>query len=802
MLHYAFGLVFNALMIHLSISENECCFNSSFAYRDHQYILLSNFENFTQLKFNCQLIEMSFWEFHPLLSLILDQSLNLKNSSIRIHSSGYLSIMLNKLKGFDLNSNPFRRFIADRIIWQFINLNFDFYLHNNLIADHLCNSKLSWSLTENIRILSLNEGIRFTSEICPFIFKNALFYLLAINKISSSFVDENILKFQNKTALNLNSSIYQLQLDFYHIELNSNILNVYAFKKLKILDLNGPINSIQPDLFKSFDYLRQLRLRSQNVRKLFAKNNKWLNFLNLKTNNRQDSFLLVIYQAFSNVSFYEYPDEDFCLFKSFPHRQNVLPVLKPTFKSKCTCLELFLIQYSAKSADNILKQLNRETSIYTYVQYYSDIIFEKKFSICVNSSLIEFLIDCNFYRRLKNCQIEQIDRKDDFLFYVYDWIQIKDIIQIFFPKYINLICAVLGIIINTIMIIIFSNKKIMCDKMYTYLEINSFFNLLICITLMIGSTIKYLEVDLKYLTYLSSGKILVQYLNLILIKFGLNLLRSCSNISYFSFVLSRYIMISNTKSFIVEKFQKLTKAKFILSMFAAAFFINVHIIFRFKIINSASLVNVEQLHSFNPKNFSYFYKQEPIEDYKENFSSQSEYLILNLAQYAQIIFSDLLYLIATIIVDVLLLIFIKKKIKTNQKLNAVVNIEMIGRIQRIKRKRQAKKSKNRILQMIILNGINFLLLRLPLAILSFYGFLFKYNREKHSHMPSLISYIICKERRFCASLQEVFMSFYLVSFCFQFFIFFKLDLNLKSSLLDLKKKFLIRIKFKKKITEH
>jgi hypothetical protein len=43
MLHYAFGLVFNALMIHLSISENECCFNSSFAYRDNQYILLSNF---------------------------------------------------------------------------------------------------------------------------------------------------------------------------------------------------------------------------------------------------------------------------------------------------------------------------------------------------------------------------------------------------------------------------------------------------------------------------------------------------------------------------------------------------------------------------------------------------------------------------------------------------------------------------------------------------------------------------------------------------------------------------------------
>ena len=42
---------------------------------------------------------------------------------------------------------------------------------------------------------------------------------------------------------------------FYHIDYNSRILNSYVFKKLKILDLNGPINSIQFDLFKSFELL-------------------------------------------------------------------------------------------------------------------------------------------------------------------------------------------------------------------------------------------------------------------------------------------------------------------------------------------------------------------------------------------------------------------------------------------------------------------------------------------------------------------------------------------------------------------
>ena len=792
MTKYVFQFVLLAILINSNICKNECCFNSSFAYRDNQYILLSNFEYFSQLKFNCsQLTEMAILEFHSLSPLLLDHTLNLTGFRIRRSSKKYISILFNNLKGFDLNSNPFRHFKTESIIWQFINTKFDFYLHNNLMDNHLCTSDLSFSLIESMKILYLQKGTIFASEICPYIFKNALIYLIVIDRISSSFIEENLLIFQNETATTLNSSIYQLHLNFYHIDFNSRILNSYVFKKLKILDLNGPINSIQFDLFKSFVFLKEIRLRSQNVRKLFAKKNEWLIYLNLKASNRYDSFLLVIYQAFSNVSFYEYPDEDFCHFKSFPHRQFVLPMLKPTFKSKCTCLELFLIQFSAKSGNNILKLLNRETSIYSFVQYYSEIIFENRFSICVNSSFNESLLQCDFYKRLEICQIKQIDRnKDDFIFYVYDWIQMKNIIQTVFPKYINLVFSVLGIIVNITMIIILSNKKIMTDKMYTYLLINSYFNLVYCTIFTIRSIINHLVGDLHRLTFMPSDAIFVQYLYLIVIKFGSSFVRSCSNIYYFSFAFSRYIMISNMKSFLIEKFQRLTKANFFLLTLTVSIIINVHIVFQFKIQYSASISSLDPLHTFSAKNFSYFYKREPINDYKENFSSGSEYLILNVAHYAQMILSDLMHIIITTVIDMMLLVFIKKKIKSNQNLiHLNVSLEIMSRIQRVKQKRKSKKSKNRISQMIILNGINFLIFRLPLALLSFYGFFFKYNRETKSHEPSPISYIICKEKMFCASLQEIFMCFHLFSFWFQFFIFYKLDLNFKSSLLDIKKKF-------------
>ena len=66
-----------AVCIHYVDSTKECCFNSSFFYRDNQEVLLYGFDRFDQLAFDCAYnTEMSVLSIQPNKDLILDNSFN------------------------------------------------------------------------------------------------------------------------------------------------------------------------------------------------------------------------------------------------------------------------------------------------------------------------------------------------------------------------------------------------------------------------------------------------------------------------------------------------------------------------------------------------------------------------------------------------------------------------------------------------------------------------------------------------------------------------------------------------------
>ena len=60
--------------------------------------------------------------------------------------------------------------------------------------------------------------------------------------------------------------------------MDSKLLNKQVFKNLKYLDVSGPINEIQDDLFKNFK-LKLIRIRTQNARRIFAYKNKNMKLL-------------------------------------------------------------------------------------------------------------------------------------------------------------------------------------------------------------------------------------------------------------------------------------------------------------------------------------------------------------------------------------------------------------------------------------------------------------------------------------------------------------------------------------------
>jgi len=124
--------------------------------------------------------------------------------------------------------------------------------------------------------------IIYPISICPLIFYKSRIDYLLLSSTNSLFV-KNILVFSNisdELAKNMNSAIYALNLRLYHIDLNKNLLNKHVFEKIQWLILNGIIQSIDDDLFKSFKYLKLIELKIENVRNLFHKKNKWLQYLN------------------------------------------------------------------------------------------------------------------------------------------------------------------------------------------------------------------------------------------------------------------------------------------------------------------------------------------------------------------------------------------------------------------------------------------------------------------------------------------------------------------------------------------
>jgi hypothetical protein len=776
-------------------SNDNCCFQTKKAIQNKKQITLYDFDDFNELKFDCSnlTIKMSILQVKPNKKLILDNKLAMKNLTIQIEEDHFL-IVLRNFKGFNLNSNPFGRLNLKNktFIFYMYETNFDFYQKSKLIDNSLCNNGSllqNVSIIKQINVLMLKKSNIIFKEVCPFIFKNTKIFLIDIENIYNSVISKNIFQFiqiNNHTTINdLNATIIQLQLTFYHADLNSKILDNHVFEKLQILDLNGIIKMIQPDVFKNLHQLQLLRIRSENVKNIFARNNKWLSNINvhvkfsgISDRKFKDALILVIYQSLVNVTYYDYPDHDFCYFYKFPHKKLVLPVLKPMYKSKCTCTELYLMQFTFFNIFLIDYILQSGKSSYYFFEY----TLQKDFFLpdlkCFNSSFSESYEKCNFLQKFNICAIKtaQSSEYDELknkklYFYIYDWIELSNRIQILFKKYINITFIVIAILSNCFMFIILLNLN---EKMYSYLRLNSIFNFFNCLISLLGYVFSIYIDDFIDLNLYESLKI--QSYIILAVKFFNNTLKTCSNITHFSFTLSRYKKINDLN--------KINGIKSIgIYLFLTLFFsciINLFIIFEYT--SQTNKTKFHQIETFKPYNVSDYmknYKLEPFTDYKENFTN-TEYMFLNIFQYLKIIFSDLSYILAIIIVDLMLFISVKKKMKDKRQITTNRNNHNNNEIS------NKLSTENRISRMIILNSINYFILRFPIALLSLYIFIFRYDTKKQIHLPNMISYFICKKYHFCESLGYIFYFFYLISYLVQFLIFFKLDKNFKESYLKIK----------------
>jgi len=789
--------------------NSTCSLDTALKYNEG--IILSDFTSFDQLNFECNKpITMIALTVHPNAKIILESSFDLNNLTI-ISSTPQFMIIFDNLKGFEMTADPFKKIVINfknsKSLFIIIrNSNFNFIIKKHLLeinsqCDLNLTSKYEWSnfLFKDYSIVVFSKSNEYSKHICPLVFRNSYLQKLVLNEISSSFLTKNEFKFTFLYFEKLNSSVFELCLVAYHIKLEAAVFNQDVYKRLILMELNGVISSIQENLFKTFSSsFKVLCIRMQYINNLFVKDSKWLQYLNFQQEITsrdpiifEQAFFLVLYQSFPKVVLYTYPDEDFCYFKDFPHQKLVFPVLKPTQTKNCSCSLLFLIQTSYLSKSLFDYNFHYLVKLYDLYQFYSDFIKQQQISFqdcSINENMQERIEACNFKLRLEQCSIKSIESNvNDFYFTVQDWEVVAKKIHLYIFLT-NKTVSVLCIILNILTLLVIRNKNISKEfkRTFTYLRIYTFLN---CFYLLISLT-KFVCYSDLFECYFTRNYIYVRYLKLIIVQLIGNILKTASNITFVSFTLSRYIVMTSSKLRIFKIFDQSSIKKYLLVTTILSILINIHIYF---ITSTNNQTSSDEQGLKRANGIFNAYSAVEYEDYKLNFEL-SNVILLKAFQIIHIIFSDIFYIILVFAIDLCLLLNIIKKMKIKTAILVKNNVQQITKRRMLNLKRQIKNTENRMTNLVVFNGLNFLIFKLPLALISLYSLIYVYNQTNYVYEPSLVGYLICRYFKFCESLAELANLFYLFSIINQFFLIYKLDKNFNTNCDFLKKNFIKNMK--------
>jgi hypothetical protein len=742
---------------------------------DWNVTVFSNFNKFSDLPMNCnQTYNISKWlQFLPNNGLIIDQSFDIEKLDTRNRTFFIEYLVFNKIIGVDItNIKPglvknVSNFVITTLAFYYSRI--DAYSNGEKISNSQCNLKTyknADTFFKSFFIIYLRNV--FYSEICPLMFRNSYAYLMYFGDISNSFLIKNRLKFTNlnlSTDFNMNMvALTKVVFDINYDFLSENMLNKHLFKNIGELKLTGQLLGIESDLLNQFKKLREILFKIEDYRSFFHRSTKWLKNLNGRINvnltNRiqvKISFndALYLYFLYPNlVSFnkiYEFPDEDICLFKFFPHKHMVYPLFKPGKRINCSCTLMWLQSYNRIYEPTNESRYRENINLMNRVEYDGD------YEFC------NLLVKCDFKRIFDNCEIttKDSDIKWDFNFD-------NDVNALFAIKWLQFILltllqpvlASIGILNNVLIIVVVRNKnkkKEFNESMYSHMLINAAFNICYCTILLL----KLVNTCLFYESQVFCSSVyqleLSQYFKIFFIFYLGNISKICSNISYLGFSFSRFTLISlNKENKFYIKFNRMNLKLYSFMIILFSSLASVFLLFQYKL---------NREHNFS-KEFPYEIRNETFCSYQINMF---QCWLFNALKIFNSVLSSVIMVILNVVIDLSLLkdygIDIKKKLKmafTKKKIEDL------------------KEKKKKVNKMVLI-----------------YGSIFFF-----SHMPEFLTTILlisfakqisafCQQKLSCDLINEEAEFFNLISIVSNFFIFKKFDHNFKDSWADLWKRFLI-----------
>ena len=724
--------------------------------------------SFTDICISCN-ASFSFIDYIQIYTdkkLILDNSLNLTELKLTGNEKPIMIFVYN-LMGIDIKTETFNFLASAKTD---INLiigysKFDLFLNGKILNEAACNDVKTNNFQNNffskIKKFNFGSDISFgKNKLCPFLFNNSELTQITVFYHTNSFIKKNMFEFtqinetMGKTIHLKNFFYFFMYMTFDTV--STKIVNQYVFKNIQQLRISGFILNIQFDLFKYFNNMNTVILNTIKIRTLFHNGNDWLRYLkysyhnsSLNTNYSFPNLILILindYEQNTLTDLYEYNDEDFCLFSSFPHEKLVYPLIQPgrNVLINCSCTLLYLIKYDSLYVylDKLIMSINASGEFDNFANSYCKLELLKR--------------RCNFTTRLAICKKSDFSVKTESSFDLTLKVNLELIFS--FLEYLiivilNPIFSFFGIITNLMVMVVVNNiKNLKKDKiketnktrdhMFRHIFVHSAFNSLFCVISILKLVNECTTIDLFCSgVFKSIGS---QWFDVVMIEFFGGLIKLCCNVSYIFITVTRLLIMKKKATTFKRFLHIITDVRiwiYLIFLILIGVLLNAFKLFEYKIdvlfFNNGDTSRTNK--DFPTDNYNYiscYYKQDKIMCY-----------FFKTLKLINSFINNILFFFVTILFDVLLM----------KNLNDLI-AKKKSMVENFKENEEEKKKK-KLSKMVFIGNIIYLFSHMPEFLLTILFIIFE---EK--------LYNICYMDLKCDKIYEQTQVFIFISISSQFYI--------------------------------
>jgi hypothetical protein len=671
---------------------------------------IDDFERISEINIVCDMnIAMPLLDLWPNKRLVFDESIKNVNCSVR-------DVFLNNIRAFHSNTSIL---LGKQV--NFLNVyNSEF----KFIYDADKFEQVFFS-NNSIRLVKFDREVKYFTNTPTIIFKDAQIYYLTFYDMVDTAIKKNYLTFQKSLQVSyLNSQVKNLDFYLFKVKLDNRLLDADVFEKVEKISISNQIEQIEVETFKPFKYLRHLTFNLYSVSDFIQKTGTvWMRNLNspVKVDYKNGSELTVEKQFFLVLeplyAFLKYkptfPEEDFCLYKDFPHENYVLLI---SSECRLTCTFMWLIQY---------------------FEFFQASLIPTCYISIANAT------SCDFSAMLDLCLIQDDDPQVKTEYEKIDFYSLND------ANYKNKqydfwisICLIplfsfYGIVVNALNIIVLSNKHLKINKnnkMYEQMLLGSYANFFICMIYLFGLTIKCIDPIGGYCVLPLIVNKKYRYFALTIYVYIGSVLRTCSKLIQIIIALDRFILSTDNKNKLLLRISAFSVRKFLTFSLIFSLLVNVVKLFQF---NYQLKYQLDETFRY-PVLFKYYF----------NF-----YFLYAYFNVLNILLNNCMFLAFELIIYFKMLHYVHQSIRNK--------IKLLGSKKMNNNSENLRAEKN-IKRMIILSCLIMFVLHLPDLIISIWlAFTFSGLEYQNSSL-NIFSFILNGISELC----------YIISYTLNFFIYF------------------------------